>query len=95
MGLNRIEASKVFGGGPNAFSKYERGEIHPSVAVNKLLLLARDIPAVRLKLLISAGFVVEQWHEEKISCPIETIGSAAWLGSIVLQRPSQVPYEVH
>ncbi len=58
MGLNRSEASKVFGGGPNAFSKYERGEIHPSEAVNKLLLLARDIPAVRSKLLKSAGFVV-------------------------------------
>jgi len=58
MGLNRGEASKVFGGGPNAFSKYERGEIHPSEAVNKLLLLARDIPAARLKLLINAGFLV-------------------------------------
>lgn len=58
MGLNRSEASKVFGGGPNAFSKYERGEIHPSEAVNKLLLLARDIPAVRSKLLIKAGVVL-------------------------------------
>ena len=58
MGLNRSEASKVFGGGPNAFSKYERGEIHPSEAVNKLLLLARDIPAVRSKLLINAGFAL-------------------------------------
>lgn len=55
MRLNRSQASKVFGGGPNAFSKYERGEIHPSLAVNKLMLLARDVPDARQSLLKSAG----------------------------------------
>ncbi len=51
MDVNRSQASKIFGGGPNAFSKYERGEIHPSEAVNKLMILARDVPEVRRRLL--------------------------------------------
>ena len=73
MGLNRGEASKVFGGGPNAFSKYERGEIHPSEAVNKLLLLARDIPAVRSKLLINAGFVLRLKQPRTVQSASATI----------------------
>ena len=57
MRLNRSQASKVFGGGPNAFSKYERGEIHPSLAVNKLMQLARNVPEARQNLLENAGLV--------------------------------------
>ncbi len=35
--LTQEQASRVFGGGRNAFSKYERGEVSQSVAMDKLI----------------------------------------------------------
>ena len=35
--LTQEQASKVFGGGRNAFSKYERGEVAQSAAMDKLI----------------------------------------------------------
>lgn len=40
LGLTQTEASQVFGGGRNAFSKYERSEVAQSTAMDKLLRLA-------------------------------------------------------
>jgi len=37
--LTQVEAARLMGGGDNAFSKYERGEVTQSVAMNQLLLL--------------------------------------------------------
>ncbi|MDA3808862.1 MAG: type II toxin-antitoxin system MqsA family antitoxin [Spirochaetaceae bacterium] len=37
--LSQREASKLFGGGPNAFSKYERGEIIQSKSTDVLMRL--------------------------------------------------------
>jgi HTH-type transcriptional regulator / antitoxin MqsA len=42
LGLTQQEAAKVFGGGPNAFSKYERGEVIQSEGMDKLLRLALE-----------------------------------------------------
>ena len=42
--LKQQEASRVFGGGKNAFSRYERGEIRPSLAVSNLLRMFRRHP---------------------------------------------------
>lgn len=39
LGLTQIEAAQVFGGGQNAFSKYERNEVSQSVSMDKLLRL--------------------------------------------------------
>src|SRR5438105_3384466 len=36
-GLTQKQAAIIFGGGDNAFSKYERGEIYPSAAMDKLM----------------------------------------------------------
>ena len=106
LNLNRGQASKVFGGGPNAFSKYERGEIHPSEAVNKLMVLVRDVPEARKKLLQTAGFAVSQWVDDKIGVPIEQVwiecfakakqvGSTDWLNALTQGRPSKrANYEV-
>ena len=44
--LTQEQASRVFGGGRNAFSKYERGEVSQSVAMDKLIrvcLKHRDV----------------------------------------------------
>ena len=37
LSLTQEQAARVFGGGRNAFSKYERGEISQSVAMDKLI----------------------------------------------------------
>ena len=37
LGLTQAEAAELFGGGKNAFSKYECGEVTQSVAMDKLL----------------------------------------------------------
>jgi HTH-type transcriptional regulator / antitoxin MqsA len=42
--LSQKEAARVFGGGPKAFEKYESGEVAPSSAMTRLLLLAARRP---------------------------------------------------
>jgi len=37
LSLTQEQASRVFGGGRNAFSKYERGEVSQSAAMDKLI----------------------------------------------------------
>lgn len=44
LGLTQAEAGKVFGGGANAFSRYERGIAKPSTQMRKLLKLAERHP---------------------------------------------------
>ena len=39
LGLTQKEAATIFGGGPNAFSLYERGKIEPHTSTLKLLHL--------------------------------------------------------
>lgn len=43
-GLTQEYASRIFGGGKNAFSKYERCEVTQSRAMDKLLRLVREEP---------------------------------------------------
>jgi HTH-type transcriptional regulator / antitoxin MqsA len=44
VAMSQAEAAQILGGGPNGFSKYERGEVAQSVAMDRLLRLIRDIP---------------------------------------------------
>lgn len=55
LGLTQQEAAKVFGGGINAFSKYERSEVIQSIAMDKLMRLALEMPDVFLRLKQQAG----------------------------------------
>lgn len=43
-GLSQKDAAPVFGGGPKSFEKYESGEVSPSSAMTRLLLLATKRP---------------------------------------------------
>jgi len=46
LSLTQEQASRIFGGGRNAFSKYERGEVSQSVAMDKLIRIClshRDV----------------------------------------------------
>lgn len=40
LGITQEQASVLFGGGPNAFSKYERNEVVQSASMDKLLRVA-------------------------------------------------------
>lgn len=42
--LTQQQAAKVFGGGPNAFSRYESGKTRPPVALVKLFKVLRKHP---------------------------------------------------
>lgn len=55
LGLTQAQASQVFGGGRNAFSKYERAEVAQSVAMDKLIRVSMRYSFVLEELLIDAG----------------------------------------
>ena len=46
IGITQREASKLFGGGLNAFSKYETGEVVQSEAMDNLVWLAIKLPGL-------------------------------------------------
>lgn len=56
--ITQQEASSVFGGGENAFSKYERGEIVQSASMDLLMRVARAIPDAATWLLTKQGISV-------------------------------------
>lgn len=54
LGLTQKEAAAMFGGGINAFSRYERGEIEPSTATIQLLRLLDKHPELLNELRMAA-----------------------------------------
>ncbi len=44
LGLNQQAAGSLLGGGPNAFHKYESGEVLPSKAISNLLRVLEVLP---------------------------------------------------
>lgn len=44
LGLTQMEAGKLLGGGPHAFSRYESGNLRPSAALINLLLVLEEYP---------------------------------------------------
>jgi HTH-type transcriptional regulator/antitoxin MqsA len=59
LGLTPETASKVFGGGVNAFSKYESGKLAQSAAMDRLLRLASEFPSVFHWLMAFSGCTVK------------------------------------
>jgi len=55
LSISQDQASKVFGGGKNAFSKYERGEVSQSVAMDKLIRICLKHHHVFRELAQNAG----------------------------------------
>ena len=53
--LSQEDAAKIFGGGPVAFSKYESDDVMQSEAMDRLIRVARDVPASLDKLMANAG----------------------------------------
>ena len=42
--LNQQAAGQILGGGPNAFHKYEKGDVLPSQAISNLLRVLEALP---------------------------------------------------
>lgn len=55
VGLNQEQAAKVFGGGPEAFSKYKSDDVMQSDSADKLLRMAEAFPMRLKKLMQQAG----------------------------------------
>lgn len=53
--ITQQTAARLFGGGPNAFSKYERGEVIQSRAMDLLIRVADQFPQARAYLAERAG----------------------------------------
>jgi HTH-type transcriptional regulator/antitoxin MqsA len=62
LGLSQSGAANAFGGGGNAFSKYERGEVLQSFAMDRLLRLAVDLPGAMSLLASYAGETPRESH---------------------------------
>lgn len=63
LGVTQVQAARVFGGGQNAFSKYENAEVAPSEGMEKLLRLADSIAEAANWLLRRAGLPATQTVE--------------------------------
>jgi HTH-type transcriptional regulator/antitoxin MqsA len=46
IGVSQAEFSRILGGGPKSFAKYETGVVNQSAAMDQLLRLIRDVPGV-------------------------------------------------
>lgn len=57
LGINQHQAALLFGGGANAFSKYERGDVVQSVAMDRLLKAAVCVPGLFEFLQSEAGLL--------------------------------------
>ncbi len=67
LNLSQEQAARVFGGGPVAFSKYEADDVAQSIAMDKLLRVASEIPGVAARLIRQAGMepalVAADWQD--------------------------------
>jgi HTH-type transcriptional regulator/antitoxin MqsA len=80
LGLSQSAAANVFGGGENAFSKYERGEVLQSFAMDRLLRVAVDVAGVMSQLASYSGESLPQRH-------LISNEAAGWQGKgTVIQR---------
>jgi HTH-type transcriptional regulator/antitoxin MqsA len=64
LGLSQIAAARLTGGGHNAFSRYERGEVTPLPAVINLFRLLDKHPEL-LKDLVSSKRQVHKAHDDE------------------------------
>ena len=87
LGLPQSAAANVFGGGDNAFSKYERGEVIQSFQMDRLLRLAVDVPAVMSQLAHYDGHTAANTHFVRN----EPIGSLRWQASAGSVHPVFTP----
>lgn len=76
--LNQEKASQLFGGGRNAFSKYERGEVAQSVAMDRLIRICRSHPDLLDELYGYAGI-----EKRTINARATVVSLHEWQADIV------------
>lgn len=62
LGITQKQASKIFGGGPTAFAKYEAEDVVQSAGMDKLIRLAYEVPAAAEWLFERAGEALPRHH---------------------------------
>lgn len=67
LGISQEDASKIFGGGPVAFSKYEKDDVMQSVAMDNIFRLAMDVPGAFEYLCKRSGVPVRKVNVSWIS----------------------------
>jgi HTH-type transcriptional regulator / antitoxin MqsA len=88
LGLSQPEAARIFGGGENAFSKYERGEVIQSVPMDRLFRLLIELPYLLPRVAVYSGTIIRaaRSHAKHYEQgPSETLlvhggSSASWAG---------------
>jgi len=81
--LSQQEAATLFGGGANAFSKYERGEVTQSDAMDRLMKIVAGYPFLLDSLRMLAGVPVK---------PFTGLAGMTWLSeSAVAMNDSPAP----
>jgi HTH-type transcriptional regulator/antitoxin MqsA len=69
LGISQIEATKIFGGGPVAFSKYESDDINQSEGMDKLLRVAQAVPQAYAHLRRLAGLPASSARVTTVELP--------------------------
>ncbi|WP_408507065.1 type II toxin-antitoxin system MqsA family antitoxin [Paraburkholderia sediminicola] len=69
--ISQQVAAQIFGGGRNAFSKYERGEVTPSASAARTMLRALRDPSFFATLAREKGLPVAQTETEPKETPVD------------------------
>lgn len=67
LNLTQVQAAQLLGGGTNAFSKYERGEVMQARSMDLLMRVVRSVPGAREFLEEFANGVVEKRVVRRLS----------------------------
>lgn len=73
-GLTQRQASKIFGKGLIAFSRYENEDVYPNASTRLLIALAIERPDILKTLAERAGVIIPLWNErcEDVMLPIKS-----------------------
>ena len=82
--LTQVQAARLFGGGPVAFSKYENDDIAQSEAMDTLLRLVRRSAAIFWELVAEKGMSAEFMAKK----PIATVRSQALRVAVQSMEPN-------
>ena len=77
LGLSQDEAQRIFGGGRNAFSKYERGVVAPSDASARLMKAAVEVPGLIQYLAASCDVAPRREWEGLIKISTDSLATRA------------------
>jgi HTH-type transcriptional regulator/antitoxin MqsA len=94
LSITQSEAAALFGGGSKAFSKYERGEVTQSVAMDRLMRIVTEVPGAEVWLRAEAGMVPGKIESENYGAKDnKVVNMADYRPTSVRVGTSDGPYE--